>query len=379
MSGEHSPLAPSSSARRIQCSASTTMEARIPQGEDSPDAAAGTAAHWGVAEMLAGRMIDKGLLAPNGVFLTDEMIEAAELMFDDLAAELKPYGLSPSQGSIEQPVAIPRIHAQSWGTPDYRIWLTGVAPRKLRLLVYDFKFGHRIVDVFECAQLIEYVAGALDEVKFEVNDLEIDVTVKIVQPRAPHKEGPVRSWSFNASDIRGHINVASYAAHEALGANPVARVGEECRDCKARHQCPTLDRAALAGCDVAGAAQPFDLTPTAMALEYRVLRHYEALMHARATGLEEQLLALGKQGNRLPGLALEHGAGRERWTIPDVDVIAIGAALGVNVAKPPEALTPNQALRAGLSPAVLPGLVNTPRGKAKLVDDDGTLARRIFG
>lgn len=374
MSGEHSPLAPSSAARRVQCSGSTRAEAAYPQGEDSPEAAEGTAAHWGVAEMLSGRLIDPGLIAPNGVFLTAEMCEAADLMYDDVVRELAPYGLRPQDGKVEQRVDIPSVHPQSWGTPDYHIW-----PAPQSLLLYDFKFGHRPVPAFENWQLIEYVAGALDPVVRDgLHEQSIRVTVKIVQPRVHHRDGPIRSWSFMASDIRGHVNIAHAAAHEALGPSPRFKVGPECRDCRARHACEALQRAAMSACDIAGIGQPFDLPPAAMALEYRTLKRYETLIAARISGLEEQLLSLGRAGKPTPGLRIEHGAGREGWTVTDAQVILIGQALGVNVAKPAEAMTPKQAVKAGLPEAVLPGLVNTPRGAAKLVDDDGSLARRIF-
>ncbi len=370
----HSPLPPSSSARRVQCSASTTAEARYPETEESPEAAEGTAAHWAVAEMLAGRLVDVGLIAPNGVFLTDEMIEAADLMYDDVHRELAVHGMkSEIHGVIEQRVAIPRIHPLSWGTPDFRAWLPGN-----HLLLYDFKFGYRTVDVFENWQLMEYVAGCIGELPPGVLDMHVRVTVKIVQPRAHHRDGPIRSWTFMGDDIRGELNIASAAAHEALGPNPQYRVGAECRDCAARHACVTLQRAALTACDVAGAAQPFDLPPPALALEYRTLMRHRTLLDARISGLEQQALSMIKRGAALPGLRVEHGAGRERWTIPDTEVIALGQMLAVNVANPPKAMTPKQAVAAGLPPSVLPGLVNTPRGEAKLVEDDGSIGRRIF-
>lgn len=372
----HSILPPSSSARRVQCSASTRAEATYPQGEDSPEAAAGTAAHWGAAEMLSGRLVDPGVITPNGVFLTQEMCEAADLMYDDVARELAPYGLLPQHGRVEQPVAIRSVHEQAWGTPDYRVYV----PAARRLFLYDFKYGFRPVEAFENWQLIEYISGAIDEIP-GINgllDQQIRVTAKIVQPRAHHKQGPVRAWNFTAWDIRAHINLASAAAHEALGPSPTFRVGAECRDCRARHACPTLQRAALDACDVAGKQQPFDLPPAALALEYRALKRHEALLSARITGLEEQALSMGRAGKPLPGLRIEHGAGREVWTVTDAQIIQIGQTLGVNVAKPPEAMTPKQAIKAGLPEAVLPGLVNTPRGAARLVEDDGSLARRIF-
>jgi hypothetical protein len=328
--------------------------------------------------MLAGNVIAPGLIAPNGRYLTDEMIEGAEVYHDDIVRDLTPLGLVPQQGQIESRVLIPRIHAQSWGTPDYRIW-TRDPDTVLHLRLWDFKFGYRVVEVFENEQLIEYVAGCLDEARIDgLADQTTRVTVKIVQPRAHHRDGPVRAWTFMAADIRGHINIQRNAAHEALGPDPRFRIGPECRDCQARHACVSLQHAGMDGCDVAGKAQPFDLPLPAMALEYRTLMRYQSLMKARITGLEEQLLAHGRRGTQLPGLRMEHGAGRERWTIPDATVIAIGAAMGVNVAKPPEALTPKQAVAAGLSPATLPGIVNTPRGEAKLVEDDGSIARRVF-
>ena len=370
----HSIVAPSSSSRRIQCPGSTLAEARYPEAEDGPEAADGEAAHWGLATTLDNCLVSAGDRAPNGVFLTDEMIEAIDLVHDDIARELAPYGMKPSDGVIEKPVAIPRVHEQSFGTPDFYAWVPVT-----RLIVYDFKFGRRVVEAYENRQCIEYIAGIIASALARgVSDQDIDVTVKIAQPRSYHREGPIRSWSFKASDIRGHINIASNAAHEALRPNPVFRVGEECRDCRARFACPTLQRAAMTGCDYAGHAQPFDMPADAMALEYRTLLHYESLIRARASGLEAQLLALGKQGQRLPGLAVEHGAGRQGWTIPDSVVIAMGQALGVNVAKPAVAMTPKQAVKAGLPEAALPGIVNQPRGEAKLVIDDGSAARKVF-
>lgn len=371
---DHSELAPSSSARRMQCTASTRAEKLYPQGEDSPEAADGTAAHWGLAEMLEGRLIDVGLVAPNGVFLTEEMIEAIDITHDDIEKTLAPFNMRPHQGQVEKRVAIPRVHPLSWGTPDFYAW---VGPK--RLFMYDFKFGRRVVEAFENAQMIEYVAGVLDQMTSQgIADQEIEVTVKIAQPRAFHRGGPIRSWTFKASDIRAHINRASNAAHEALSPNAKARVGPECRDCKARHACAALQRSALEACDVAGQVQPFDLPPAALSLEYRTLKRYADLLSARISGLEEQALAMGKQGMALPGLRIEHGAGRERWTRPDSEIITLGAMLGVNIAKPTEVMTPKQAVKAGLPAAVLAGLVSTPRGAAQLVEDDGSQARRIF-
>jgi hypothetical protein len=372
---QHSILAPSASARRVQCPGSTLLEAAYPETETTPEAAEGEAAHWAAAEMLSGRLVDIGQIAPNGVVLTQEMVEGADLYYDDVVAALKPHGRTPEQGAIEQQIPIPRVHPQSFGTPDYATWL-----RFGHLAVWDYKFGHRFVEVYENYQLIEYVAGLLHGIMQKgYSDQLIDVTVTIVQPRAYHRSGPIRRWSFKASDIRAHVNIASTAAHEALGPEPRQRVGPECRDCRARHACVTLQRAAMRELDEAGREQPLDLPPAALGIELAMLREGIRRLEARASGLEEQALAQIKRGVAIPGWKVEHGAGRQRWAKAPAEVLAVGQMFGLDLAKPTEPITPLQAVAKGLPAEMLTAMAETPRGGAALERDDGSKARAIFG
>jgi hypothetical protein len=91
------------------------------------------------------------------------------------------------------------------------------------------------------------------------------------------------------------------------------------------------------------------------------------------------VLALLKAGHQVPHWAVEHGNGRTVWAKPVAEVLALGAAFGLDLAKPPEAITPKQAIDKGLDPSMAAAYSNTPRGEAKLVVDDGSKARRIFG
>jgi hypothetical protein len=120
------------------------------------------------------------------------------------------------------------------------------------------------------------------------------------------------------------------------------------------------------------------MSPEAMGVELVMIDSALKRLEARKTGLQQQVESTIKQGRAVPHWALESGKGRERWTVPDSTVIAIGAALKVNVAKPPEALTPKQAAKAGLPLHAMPELVETPRTALALVRDDGSKARRVF-
>ena len=371
----HSIFAPSSAERAIPCPASVTMEARYPEAEKTPEAIEGEAAHWVVQQMLQGVTPSEGDPTPNGSFVTQEMLEGADLMVEDVEIELEPFGMVPSSGAIEVPVHIPRAHAQCFGTPDYRNWLP-TSPRPT-LLLYDYKFGHRHVEVCENPQMVDYVSGCMSATNLQ--DSQIDVVVKIVQPRSFHRDGPVRAWRFNGADIRAHINRRAMAADLALRPDPPAQSGPHCRDCKARHACEAFTRSVYAAMDYAGKAVPMELSPAAMGVELVMIDEAIKRLEARKTGVQQQVESVMRRGAHVPHWSFEAGKGRERWKMPDAQVIALGQAMGFDVAQPPKALTPKQAVDKGFPLHAMPGMTETPKTALTLVRDDGSKARRVFG
>ncbi len=371
----HSIVAPSSAARRIQCPQSVTWEAALPE-EDSEDAREGEAVHWAGAEQLSGRLVDVGQIAPNGVILTTEMVEAADLYSDDVTKALAPFGLKPRDGQIEQRLPIPGIHAQSFGTPDFFILVSQGPGRPMRLLLWDFKFGHRYVEVFQNPQLVDYAVGACRE----VHDTHpgVDITFTIVQPRSYSAAGPVRRWETTLADLRPLANQSAMAAEEALGPTPRARTGPECRDCKARGVCPQLAREAFACMDEAGRSLPLDMPPEAMALEHALAERAIERLQARLSGLGASIERTLRAGQRVPGYRLSPTAGREQWTVPAAQVIETARALGVSVAKAPEPVTPNQARKAGLDPSLVAAWSTRTSG-VQLERDDPAALVKIFG
>lgn len=371
----HAPISPSGLHVLVQCPGSLKLrrqsppEALLPEeAEDGGDAAAeGVAAHWGLAQTLLGKQVDLGMEAPNGVRLTDEMLDAVDLAHSAILQHAGDAALA-----VESPVAIPRIHAECWGTPDVRWWRADK-----HLFVFDFKFGHEPVEVFENWQLLAYAAGAWEQAG--LHDLDVTVTAGVIQPRAQHREGPLRTWTFRASAVRALLNIVSGAAHEALGPDPKLRVGPACKHCRARPVCPAIAQAAGNASDLAHQALPHALTPEAVGVELRHAQRALLLLKARAAALEEQALALARSGKNVPNFTVEHAPGRERWEVSDNEVIALGQMLGLDLAKPAEALTPLQASKRGLPDALRQKFARRQTGAAELVPDDGSNARRIFG
>lgn len=369
-------IRPSGAARRIQCTASVAMEARYPE-PDSPEALDGQASHWAAACLLTigAPTPEVGHTAPNGVILTQEMLLGARLFADHVKATLgQDWHL---RAFVERTIPIPSVHPQCQGTPDVYAWVNGPGGR-LVLHVFDYKFGFRYVEVFQNPQCVDYVAGALDEVKGRISDLEVDVVVHIVQPRSYHRDGSIRKWSMSAGDLRAHINVSSNAAHEALGPSPRFRVGEECRDCSARHACPELQSKGYAAASLARMTQPLELPPAALALELRMLQDAQHLLKARIEGLLGQAEGLIVQGQRVPGYIREQGQGREYFTVPAAQVIALGSLMGKDLAKPQETITPRQARELGMDPALLAPIVERRPGKFEVQRIDDADLAKIF-
>lgn len=348
-------------ARIVQCPGSVVMQERYPEPE-GPEAKEGTAAHWAFAELADGRDIALGQIAPNGVVLTAEMIEGAELMHDETCELPNP--------AVESAVTIERIHLDCWGTPDFRSWRV---PRA-RLRIVDFKFGHGYVEAYENWQLISYAAGAVAEGAAEGHG-DCVVELGIVQPRNYHRDGPVRTWTTTVGTLCAYWNIAGHACNEAMSATPRTRAGPECKHCTARHACPTLANAALGVLDDAGKSIPLDLKTVEAATELRRLNYAAEILSSRRSGLENQLLVAARQGESVPYFHVEHGEGREAWTAPVGEVIALGKFYGVDLAAPVEAVTPFQARKKGVDSA---GFTQRQPGAAKLVADSPYQAAKIF-
>lgn len=377
MSGAHSILPPSGAAAWRRCGLWVAMNQAFPQ-PDSPETLEGTAAHWVAWEILVGRPVAEGTPAPNGVIVTDEMIEGGELLVATIRERmpLDQFG----EWHVEEPVQIPRVHPQCWGTPD--AW--GFALRLETLEVVDYKFGHRFVDEYENDQGVAYTAGIIDVLAEKLGkrsgllDQVVMVNFTIVQPRCFYKGKPVRTWSVKASDLRAHINLLAGAAEKALLPNPTAVTNSECRDCPGRHACPALQQAAYSDAEYAVQSSPVELAPAAASLELRMLERALERLQNRVDGMREAVTAYGRQGHPTPFHRLEQGYGRTQWNVPPGQVIAMGQLMGVDLSKP-GVMTPGQAKKAGVDEAVIKAYSTTPLGQIKLVPDNPTDARRVFG
>jgi hypothetical protein len=242
------------------------------------------------------------------------------------------------------------------------------------LYVCDFKYGRRIVDVFENYQLAIYdaalIAGRMLDVQKIVNI--------VVQPRAQHRLGPVRMWETTPAvlaDIISHINIK---AEEALSESPLCVTGSHCMDCEARHDCEAASMAAMSAVDYVASATPQGLTSDQMGTEAILLRRVQEAIKLRLAGLETEIEAKLRGGEPVKGWTMTESTGHLEWIISPEDVAILGDQLGVNVRKPPAVITPTQAKTAGFNQDVLATITRRPSRGHKLTPVNMKEVRRKF-
>lgn len=365
----HSFLPPSGAAAWSRCALWPTMNAQFPQ-DDSPESVEGTAAHWVVTELLSGRDCKEGATAPNGVITTGEMFDSAELVCETIGRR------TPlAQLHLEEPVSIPSIHADCFGTPD--IW--AYFPGNCHLEIYDYKYGHGFVDEYFNLQGLTYALGIIHKLNIAalVDIRLVSVSFTVIQPRCFYRGEPVRTHSYTIQEAIEYIDALQKAAAMAYAPQPMAVTGEQCSHCPGRHACPTLQKAAYSDAEYADNRQPHTLSPQAAALELRMLERAYDRLGARVDGLRELTLANMKTGANIPYYRLEAGRGRQQWNSEPEQIITVGKLLGKDLSKP-GVVTPSQAKKLGIDDSVIIAYsVNMP-GSLKLVPENNEQARRVF-
>ena len=373
---EHSKLPPSSASRRVACPGSRRLEELYPEDHETEHAREGHAAHWLASEVLKA---EDGYIypshTPEGEPITEEMIDGARLYRDHIWGMTAAHELtSRSAFFIEERLDISSIHPDCWGTPDCWVQLG------CEIHVWDYKFGHGFVEVFENWQLIEYAAGIVQALDLNgLQDQHTFFVFHVIQPRSYDRHGPIRSWKIRASDLRGYFNILRDAENLAALDSVPCVPNPECRYCLGRHACVALQRQAYEAVDLSILNTPLKLTPTATGVELKMLKGAAKFLDARITGLEEQAKAMLTRGDRVQNFALEQGYGRENWKIPAEEVVAFGELMGIDLKKPVAVITPKQAIKAGLPEEPVKGMTVRSLGAMKLVADDGSKARKIFG
>lgn len=312
MSKKHALFSPSSAKRWVTCPGSIRLQREHPEikPRESAYAKEGTDAHKCLEILMEERRVSKKSLARAVIRakteFTKEMVkhaaETAAFLFDE---HVQPGAIVQT----ETKVALPFISPDLFGTLD-----AGIVEEFGTLKVWDYKFGAGIpIEAEENLQLIVYALGLAHRFHYNFTD----VTLGIIQPRAPHSAGPRRSWTISMDKLLEYVPRIKEAVDLALTPTAPCVPHEDCtRFCPVACVCEAVSSKALAQAKVDfGPVIPEikDLSPEQIGRAMTAVDAIEGWVEAiRKRALEIAIV----DGKTVPGFKVVHGRGSRVWTDP---------------------------------------------------------------
>lgn len=398
---DHATWSASASKGNIACPGRLALTMDLPESTSE-------AADWGTcAHQIAERCLRDGGDADRYIGTTEkgkvysfevdeEMADCAQMYIDYARSVCQRPLADPSSDAsgqmwIEQRFTLADIKPpfDAGGTGDAVIYL----PVEKRLEIIDLKGGRGVVvEAAGNPQLRTYALGAMLANK----GLDVErVTVTIVQPRAYHAEGRIRSETFHVVDLMewtvdllSAMNRAAQAIDERAALPEAAWAakwlcpGDHCADtfCKARATCPALRRQVE---DTVGIAfDPIDDTPKLTNAPDAGSPEERAKRLDMLDMIEDWIKAVRAHEHRMAemdqpatGYGLVAKQGREKWISPEaeakVKTLADFVGLADKVLNAPKLKTPKQVRdefkKAGEELGGLKGLSETPVSGTNLV------------
>ena len=300
----HARLSASSAERFMSCPGSVKLSELLPPEDESEYAAEGTAAHE-LGEICLSEGMDAWQFMGYSFYnheVDADMVNAVQVYVDyvrsfeyeelEIECSLDNTGLGPDFG----------------GTYDTGAVGTGF------LHVLDYKHGIGIpVDIqYEDGtynkQLMYYAFGKLKELGVQRGD-DINVGMTIVQPRAFHKNGPIRE-AWVSSDL-----ILTWGEDELIPAmdridtdDTPFDFGEHCRFCPAKIVCPRLienfeEIATMSATDIPGYSND------ELAEKYNMIATVKMLMKE----IERECKKRALNGDPVPGTKLIYGRSTRKW------------------------------------------------------------------
>jgi len=173
----------------------------------------------------------------------------------------------------------PEFHELFYGTLD-RGYVSGN-----KMFIRDFKFGQGIaIDIEWNPQIMYYAFGLLR------HHPEVDVVdLGIVQPRAFHEDGPIRTWETSAESIRSWAEEKLKPAMELTALDNDLLPGPHCRFCPAKLVCPVM--VSLFGAAMqADPNQVINLSMANLSLSYNQVQAVKSYCKALETEMLRRLM-----------------------------------------------------------------------------------------
>ncbi|TXH46974.1 MAG: DUF2800 domain-containing protein [Desulfurellales bacterium] len=286
----HSPLGASGAERWMNCPGSVALlkHLQLPPSDDPDYRKEGSAAHEAAAEVLLKDLETWEVVGAvyEDVEITADIAEAIFVYVDEcrsIMAEAKAEG---GRIFIEEKMHHPQVHKMYFGTVDF----AAVIPSKRLLKVRDYKHGEGIVvEPYWNPQFLYYAYGIL-LLYPDVDTIEVGV----VQPRIWHQDGPVRTFTLTADQLRRWVEDELVPAMNATEVDNALDAGKWCRFCPAKLVCP-MQKALFGAAMKADPREIVNLSDEEFGRNYQYIEAVKQYIAAAEKEAYRRLFTLGRE------------------------------------------------------------------------------------
>lgn len=320
----------------------------------------GNAAHWLCEQVYHGANPDDliGQKAPNGLFITTEMVENCRdyiklILMSGVLVEHDTYHHDGDKWEI-------RGRADCIVRMDER-----------EIMIADLKYGYRIVEPEMNWTLISHAIAYRMYCGYQ----PWKFVFRIYQPRAFHPAGPIRDWVITAQEL-DELEKQLKSALE----NPQAVVcsGSQCYKCKSLSQCPAAQIATMNAVDVANMAFDSEISDDKLAWMLENLKRASEVIKQSYEAYQDLALHRLKDGKHIKSYAIQPALGNTTWN-DDVTPELLEELCHVDCSVK-KLITPAQAKKKGVPEELIGLWTHRPDNGFKLVHiDENKLATKLFG
>lgn len=283
--------------------------------EESDYAKEGTAAHEYLEQLFKGGPTIAQ--ASNGVQIDDDMRAFAE----KYVSIIPPHAFSEVEINFNVATGL-----DVKGHVDYH-WIDRATNT---LYVMDYKYGHRLVEVENNWQLMTYAIGLL----FMYSTVNFDkIVLMIVQPRAHHMDGPVRTTNTTVAELEQKYNLIRTQAEKYL-AGPTLVTSSSCRYCPAaKEACPAFNTAFHNAIDdVKSFTIPDSIGNESLAQMLKTYERIEDIFKIKSDALKDLAKERLLSNEIIPGYAAVKQYGHRKW-VKDLKPETFKAMTGFDMTK----------------------------------------------
>lgn len=366
-------LRSSSLARAMVCAGSVAFT-DLPEQETHEAALEGTACGEVLQYMVENRVFelpDHMTHAKNGYPIDSDMLYYSK----EIATDILSRAVTPVSCEGEVQFGPEGKEIQVVGHYDASYWES-----HCRLAIDDLKYGWGLVENDEKNlnwQLLSYAAGLVSVMGLWGKE-DLEVVIRIRQPRPHHEKGPVREVVLNRQQLWDYYNqmiarmVAIADGDKSLVTSP------KCKYCPAAAKCPAMNKNFYRALEYVHEFTQDEMTAEELSFQLDTIQRASEIMKIKKDSLEALAIDTIRKGKLIPGYVIDQKMGDRTWK-KMITPAVFEAMTGKKIVRE-EMLSPAQAEKLGISPKFINTLVDRFQKGPKLAKKDTTkLGDAIFG